>query len=57
MESPLVKKNTPDTWTVPFGKYRGTTYKVLAFTDPDYAKWLVTVLRSEAAKNYLLSML
>lgn len=47
----------PESWTVKFGKYRDLTYKYIAETDPEYAKWLVTVLRSQAARNYLQSLL
>lgn len=50
-------KTPASEWICPFGKYRGQTYKLIALHDPDYAKWLVTVLRSNAAKNYLQSLL
>lgn len=50
-------RTPPDQWQCPFGKYNGHTYKSIAMNDPSYAKWLVTVLRSESAKNYLLSLL
>lgn len=51
------KNNGPDTWVCPFGKYRDHTYKSICLEDPDYAKWLITVLRSQAAKNYMMSLL
>lgn len=54
----VTPQRTPaDQWICPFGKYSGSTYKSIAMSDPGYAKWLVTVLRSESAKNYLLSLL
>ena len=49
-------EETPDqreSWTVKFGKYRGQTYKSIVMLDPGYARWLVTVLQSESAKDYV----
>lgn len=45
------------TWECKFGKYKGQTYRWICENDVEYAKWLVTILKSEAAKNYMLSML
>ena len=47
----------PFLWQCNFGKYKGRTYKWICDNDVDYAKWLVTVLRTESAKNYMLSLL
>lgn len=49
--------NHPDTWKCAFGRYKGQTYKYICMTDPDYAKWLITILKSQAAKNYMMSLL
>lgn len=55
--TPQKTTNSPDTWTCPIGKYKGQTYKSICMQDPNYAKWLVTVIRSQAARTYMLGLL
>ena len=43
-------------WTISFGKYSGKTYGEIVSSDPSYAKWLSTIVKSDKVKEYLLSV-
>ena len=55
--SKITIDNPVGTWEVKFGKHKGQSYRWIVENDVDYARWLVTILNSEPAKNYLLAML
>lgn len=55
--SKITIDNPVGSWEVKFGKHRGQTYRWIVENDAEYAKWLVTILKIEAAKNYMLAML
>ena len=55
--SKITIDNPVGEWEVKFGKHKGQTYRWIFENDVEYAKWLVTILNSEPAKNYLRAML
>jgi hypothetical protein len=55
--SKITIDNAVGGWEVKFGKYKGKSYRWIFENDVDYAKWLVTILTSEAPRNYLIAML
>jgi hypothetical protein len=42
-------------WVINYGKYRGQTYGWIWDNDPNYARWLYTVTKSERVKEWLYS--
>ena len=40
-------------WTVKYGKYKGKSFRDIVLADPNYAKWLSDIDKSEKVRAYL----